>query len=260
MILVIKGYELDRETVASIGTIADAPVVNWNPDNPFQVRSKRRRAEQYLDALPAYDLVYTWGRHLIDPLRSEGAARVEHLPFAHDPFVHHPREVTPAYACEITFVGQWSPKRESILRTLTDYDLQVRGLWWNERCSDPELRSCVKGGHLDAEEYAKAINAGSIVINVVGDHNLPYYNMRTFEIPAVRSVMATTRSEGQQEVFTDGVDCLMYDGPDELATEVDRLLNDRSRLSEVAANGHETVQEHTYRARMESFLQTVKAL
>ncbi|WP_246984051.1 CgeB family protein [Halorientalis marina] len=257
LVFVMKGSYLDSDAVRRLRKVTGAPVVSWNQDNPFQVRSEHRRDETYLDAITEYDIVYTWGRHLIDDFLAAGARQVEHLPFAHDPVIHHPTETVPKYDCEVAFIGQWSPKRERVLSALTGFNLQIRGLWWAQRCEDETLRQCVEGESLAGEEYARAMSSADAVVNVVGDHNVPFYNMRTFEIPAVQSLMLTTRTEGQEEVFPDGEACLMFSDPEDLRTAAESALEKPHRLRAIADRGYEIAQQHTYEHRMRTVLEDV---
>jgi len=176
------------------------------------------------------------------------------LPFAHDPTIHHPTETVPRYDCEVAFVGCWSEKRERLLSHLTGFDLQVRGPAWRDECTDTDLADRVAGGAVHGEEYTRAMSSADVVVNVVGDHNVPGHNRRTFEAPASGSPTVTTRTPGQATFFTEGEDVAMYDDGEELRAVVERYLADEGRRERVAANGREAVRPHTYEERMRTIL------
>lgn len=254
LILVLKGYDLDRGVLERAKQVSDAVTVNWNPDNPFQVRAQRTRADTYLDSLPAYDLSCIWGDFLVNDLRREGANRVAVLPFAHDPTLHYPATPAPEYECDVSFVGHWSEKRERLIASLTDFDLGVWGPGWADNCGTASLQSALRGGSLNGTEYIRAMSSADAVVNVLGDHNLPSHNMRTFEAPASGSLTVTERTPGQAAFFTEDDDVAMYDDPVELAETVGYYLENDAERERVAANGYAAVQPHTYEARMETLL------
>jgi len=257
-VLVMKGYDLSQERLKRIQHATDSVLCNWNPDNPYKIRSEERIATDYLDTLPAYDIVFTWGEFLLDRLREDGADDVRHLPFAHDPQFHHPAEPNNEYNCEVTFLGHYSSKRERHLSPLTDLNFQLRGNMWRWKCFDLSLRRCYRGAALGHPSYTHAMASADIVVNVVADHNLPEHNMRTFEVPASGSLMVTTRSEGQQRYFPDENACLMYDDPAELRDIVAQYLDDDEEREAIAASGRERVKEQTYERRMAQLVDAVK--
>lgn len=256
IVLVIKGYNLDDDTIQCLNERTSAVLVNWNPDNPFQVRSTPKLAEAYLQSLPAYDVVFIWGEFLIDRLYEYGARRVEHLPFGYDPEFHRPMEPNSEYACDVIFLGHWSKKRERVLENITnmDVDFDLWGNYWKWRCWKPSLRRCLRGDALMGESYARAMSSAKIVVNVVADHNMPAYNMRTFEIPATRSFMLTTDTEGQRKIFDPEQEAAMYEGPQELAELISYYLDADQERQAIADRGHKRVQNHSYRDRMEKVL------
>lgn len=249
-LLVMKGYELSRECLERIRKSTGATLLNWNPDNPYQVRSKQRHATDYLDTLPVYDVVFTWGEFLMTPLKSDGGTDVRHLPFAHDPSYHYPGDPRAKYDCEVAFLGHYSSKREQYLSTLTEFDFQLRGNMWRWKCFDLSLRRAYQSSALGHPEYARAMASADIVVNVVADHNIPAQNMRTFEAPASGSLMVTTRTEGQQRYFPDEEACVMYDDPEDLREVVAYYLDNDEKREAIAARGREYIQEHTYADRM----------
>jgi spore maturation protein CgeB len=251
---IIKGYNLSRETVNRIQKAADVVVANWNPDNQFQVRSEASEASTYLDALPAYDIVFTWGQFLLDPLKDRGARRTAYLPFGWDPELHSPTESVDRYECDVVFLGIWSTKRQQVLSGLLDFNLDIWGNYWKTRCWNIPLRRCRRGSKLSGEEYAKAMSSAKIVVNVLADHNVPSHNMRTFEAPATESVMATTRTDGQKEFFSDEQDVIMYDDKEELRQKVAYYLDNEREREEIANSGRKAISNHTYTDRMRSVI------
>lgn len=256
-VLVMKGYDLSKDRLERIRRSTDAVLCNWNPDNPYKVRSQERVATEYLDTLPTYDLVFTWAEFLLNQLREDGADEVRHLPFAHDPQFHHPTEPHNEYECEVAFLGHYSPKRKRHLSALTEFDFQLRGNMWRWKCFDWSLRRCYRGAALGHPSYTCAMASTDIVVNVVADHNLPEHNMRTFEAPASGSLMVTTRSEGQERYFPDEDACLMYDEPAELRDIVAQYLDDEEEREAIAARGRECVEGHTYERRMAKLVDAV---
>lgn len=256
LVLVIKGYDIHREAVETMSD-DDTVVVNWNPDNPYQVRSTRKRAETYLDAVDAYDHMFTWGDFLGPKLRDAGASRVSSLPFGYDPKIHRPEEPDERYECPVAFFGHYSKKRERFLSPLTDHGLQIWGNGWRRNCFDRSLRATHRGAALDPPDYSRGMAAADIVVNVVADHNLPAHNMRTFEIPATGSLMLTTHSTGQAEYFPDDRGCVMYETPDELSTLVAEYLDNPSERRRIGSQARELVEGHAYEDRMARLVEVV---
>jgi spore maturation protein CgeB len=255
LVFIVKGYELDRTLVESLRERSDAVIANWNPDNPFMFRSEKHRADNYLDALQAYDLVFIWGDFLFNRLRKEGASDVRFLPFASDPRIHHPAESDSEYEAEVVFLGHWSEKRQRMVEAITDIDLAVYGdKWWQKNLLNADVRGRIEGDPVRGEAYSVAMSSADLVLNVVGDHAGPEHNMRTFEIPAAKRPMLTNRTEGQERFFTDGEEAIMYDDPEHLAELVEYYLDADKERERIAERGHEVARNHTYTDRMETVL------
>lgn len=258
LVLIVHGRNLDRETIQDIRGVSNAMVVNWYPDNPFAERSEKRRDTAYLDTVPAYDLVFIWGKHLLEPLRDCGAEQVQYLPFGFDPSLHRPLDPSPEFECDVIFLGHWSKKRESFLSALTEFDLNVYGNGWFRKCRTMDLRRAHEGKALQGEAYARAMSSSKIVVNVVADHNLPSHNMRTFEVPATESLMLTTRTDGQKDFFEEDQEVAMYESPEELRQKAEYYLDEDEKREMVAVKGLRTVKGHEYARRMQQVVNAVK--
>ncbi|WP_176819460.1 CgeB family protein [Halopenitus persicus] len=257
LVFVVKGSDFSRGNIEQIRVDSDATIINWNPDNPFKVRSKERRMQEYLDALPEYDAVFIWSEELFAPLRENGARNVELLPFGYTPELHYPARSKPKYECATVFLGHWSKKRQRYLTPLaeSDIDLSIYGGGWKRHCFDRTVRRHVQGGPVTGEEYSVAMCSADVVLNIVADHNLNAYNFRSFEIPATGSAMLTTHTERQEEIFGDGA--AYANDPEELLSETRRLLSNPDERQRMAERGADRVQPHTIRTRMERVIETV---
>jgi spore maturation protein CgeB len=259
LVFVIKGDDIPRSTLESAQRKSDAAFCNWNPDNPFMTRSQERRLDTYLDALPVYDCVFIWSEQLMSDLSDYGAERIEHLPFGFDPTVHYSAPLSEEYEAEVAFVGHTSDKRKQYMHALSglEIDLAIYGDYWKRPTADRTLRKHVRAGTIYGEKYCSAFCSADIVVNIVSDHNLDAYNMRTFEIPATGSFMLRTDTPGQRKIFEEGKAAAYFEEPADLRRTVKRYLNNEAKREAVAASGRETVREHSYRNRMTHVLETV---
>lgn len=262
VVFVIKGDDLPRSTIEEAKRTVDATFCNWNPDNPYMTRSMERTLDMYLDAIPAYDLIFIWSTELFSDLREYGAKQVEHLPFGFDPTVHYPAPVTADYEADVAFVGHPSPKRKRLMKALTDLDvdLAIYGDYWERWSMARRLRQHARDGTIYGEKYCSAFCSADIVVNVVSDHNLDAYNMRSFEIPATGSFMLTSDTDGQRSIFTEGTEAAYYEDEEELKQSVRYFIAHSDERDSIASAGITSVSNHSYADRMSTVLETVDAL
>jgi spore maturation protein CgeB len=257
LVFVIKGEQLCVDTIVGLKDTG-AVICNWNPDNPFQARGTNRRMEQYLETLSEYDEVFIWSDELFEPLYDAGAESVHELPFGFDPRKHYPIDPDPELDIDVLFAGHWSKKRQKLLKTLVDLDIElaVYGNGWQKHCFDRKLRSRHQGSAVYGTEYSRLYCSSKICINIVADHNLQAYNMRSFEIPATGSFMLTSRTKKQNLIFgeNDGIAC--FNNPSELRQKVRYYITENKERDTIAESGHETVQTHSYRDRMKTVIKT----
>jgi spore maturation protein CgeB len=261
IVLIIKGDSLPIETIKRAKAHTDAVFCNWNPDNPFMARSAERRLDTYLEALPAYDVAFIWTEELFKDLREAGAQTVASLPFGYDSKLHRPAEPNQKHHADVVFVGHWSEKRQRLLAAVAelDVDLAIYGNYWKRKCFDHSVRRCLRGGGVFGEAYAKTLAGGTVAINVVADHNLEAWNMKTFEIPAIGTAMITSETQSQRDLFA-GEGAAYFETADDLKHIVSELLNDDQRRANIAESGNNIVEPHNYRKRMSHVIDTVKTV
>lgn len=262
VVFVIKGQNLPRSTIQEARAMSDACFCNWNPDNPFMTRSSERTLDTYLDALPEYDVCFIWSEELFPDLYDRGSQHVEHLAFGFDPTVHYPAPVKDEYEADVAFVGHTSQKRMCYIKALTelDVDVAIYGDYWKRPSVPPRIREHVRDGTVYGEDYNRAFCSADVVVNVVSDHNLEAYNMRTFEIPATDSFMLTTDTKCQRSIFPADECAAYFDSRETLKRKVRYYLTNDDERETIAAAGSTAVSGRSYENRMQTVLETINDL
>ncbi len=245
LVLVIKGRTISADTLAQAKKVLqDRPLINFNPDSTWDAANRTNRL---LDAIPIYDVHFTWNKHLLEPFREAGAQSVAYLPFAFDPLLHKPMGLKPIPEYDAIFIGTYSSDRDKLLGSLFGVDIRIVGNGWQKAAhvSKHWVISDARYG----QDAVHVLGNGMCSINILRAQNAGSHNMRTFEIPATANPMLTTRSEEQAQWFEEGTDMECYSTTEELKEKITMLSKDRRHAQEIAKNGYCRVREETYAKR-----------
>lgn len=262
LIAVIKGRELTMALLeAGRRSQAGSVWVNINPDDPFGSIHSGTSSLNILEAIPFFDVYYTWSRALVPRLLEAGSRRAVYLPFGYDPILHWtPKEGFPSPSREVCFVGTWDRERESLLEPLAGYDLRISGGRWESLRRGSPLREKVVSGPIAGERLCEAISRAGVSLNLLRPQNRGSHNMRTLEIPAIGGLMLTTRSAEQAEFFPENEACLMFDGVEEFRAKVDEALAGGPAMARIREEGRRRVAGHSYANRARRVLADVEAM
>jgi hypothetical protein len=254
VVIVVKGLEIPAAVLQGL-RMTGSRLVNILTDSPVIYPGVGDRAK--LDALGAYDLVVTFGRPFVPVLYQMGARRVERLPFAYDPGLHYPRQLTSEegrrYGSPVAYMGCWGPLQERWLSAVIPFGLRIYGIGWGHLPLGHPLRACV-GQAGWGEEFPKACIGARLVVNFIrAEHNCGH-SMKTFEVPACGGVHFVNRTEEQLEFFSEEEGTVYFDTPEELADKVRFGLSHPEWLEAVRAKGFERVKPHTYSERARELL------
>lgn len=259
LVLVIKGHRLSPNTIDRVRESTGAPIVNFFPDDPFS-KERSNRLAYGPNALAAYDLCFTFARHLIPEYERAGAKQTQYLPFARDPALHGPvaSPATPVF--DVVFVGNLDADRVRFLDALArDYRVAVFG----ERTTAvvPRGSALARATFAPAgygDDLARALACGAISLNVMRPQNSRSHNMRSFESPACGAFTLSQRTPELSELFIEGEHVVCFSGIDELRDAVARWLPDVRGRSAVAAAGFARVRDDTYARRAATVLQVAR--
>jgi glycosyltransferase involved in cell wall biosynthesis len=222
LFFVFKGRYVHPDAIRGVRRLG-AVAVNFYPDVSF-----RAHGDLIPQALPEYDWVFTTKRFgLADMAEQLGIETASFLPHGYDPEVHAPWPLTDedlaAYACDVSFIGTWSPKKQALLERLAaerpDIHMRVWGSQWGP--ARASLGERIEGRHVLGVEYAKALRASKINLGIlsearVGSSAGDAITSRTFHIPATGAFMLHERTDEFLDYFREGEECGCFGDADEL--------------------------------------------
>jgi spore maturation protein CgeB len=224
--------------------------------------------DETIITLPLYDLVASYGREAIAPLRQLGANHVEWIPLAGDPHMHLINSFSETdkqkYEADISFVGGWRPEREAtiqiVLAAFQNKKVTIWGPDWGRYCrGKKDILKSWQGRSLYEKDFAKAIALSRISLNIIDDTNYPAANMRFFEIPMAGGLQLCSPCPEMENDFKHGETLFYYKDADELVEIIRSLLANDSLRMRVAKSAQEKVLgEHTYVHRARKILELLQ--
>jgi len=256
ILFVIQGHTLFPETISTIKRRFGPTTINWFQDYP-------KDFEVSLKLAPVFDHFFMTDSYAVQYHLNIGNKNVKCLPFACDPQIHRPfnltKEEQKTYAADIVFVGSMYEYRIKQLENLVDFNLAIWGPGWKNLQDGSPLKRFVRGDAVTPSEWVKIFNASKIIFNHIGEYNMPPYltgnnivNMRFFEALGCKAFQIVDyKKDISSFLFSDREDLVCFKDDDELKELVKYYLarpEERKRISE---NGHRKVLErHTYIHRM----------
>lgn len=243
LFFVFKGRYVTAETVREVRALG-ACAVNFYPDVSFLAHGR------YLPmALPVYDWVFTTKRFGLEDMASHlGVRTASFLPHGYDPEVHAPwcldDEDRERYACDVSFIGTWSPKKQSLLEHLAVRMPGLRMRVWGSQWEGARgsLGARVEGRHVLGVEYAKALRASAVNVAILseartGASSGDAITSRTFHIPATGAFMLHERTDEFLEYFREGTQCGCFGDAGELVSKVAYYLEHAAEREAIAEAG-----------------------
>lgn len=218
-------------------------VINYNVDDPTGKRDSYR-FQSYRLAVPEYDLVTVVREVNVDEVRSLGARRVLRVFRSADEVSHSPLQITPSdhqkWKCEALFLGTWMSGRDTFLMRLIKRGVPVtiQGARWHRAPAWSEIQSHWRGGHLEGQEYAKAIQCAQVNIGLLSSENRDLHTTRSLEVPALGGLLCAERTPEHLSLYKDGEEALFWDTAEECADLCRWAITNPKEAATIAARGH----------------------
>ena len=227
-------------------------VVNYLTDDPWNPIHRRRC---FLRNLRDYDHIFSTKEALRPRLEAAGIPSTSWLPFAYDPELHHPIDVTDPEAADVLFVGTGAAERLPWLEALADLPglrRRIHGNSW-EGLSTPGWE---KGPAVVGEDYCRAMGSARVVLGLLRQANGDLSTDRSYEIGAIGGCGLYQDTSEHRALLQNYPDGGFFKDPTELRARVEALLRDPERQEQLRQGGAQTVRrpQHTYGARLRTIL------
>lgn len=256
LLLCIGFAPLPRPVLERIGTsgICRAVYLTDDPWNPAH------HSKWFINALAAYDYVFTARRANLGDCETAGASHVSYLPFGYDPALCPPvgsdcGETGKSF--DILFAGGADRTRVPYISALVKAGLNVAlfGSYW-ERFA--ETRSLTRG-QVPVAEIPSLVARSRILLCLVRQANRDETSMRSFELPAMGGAMLVEHTDEHARLFgPEGESALFFRNVEEMVIKARNLVQDAAMRSRMASSAQNRIRDgkHTYSDRLCTILHT----
>lgn len=218
---------------------------------------RRYSFRRLLAGIPDYDAHVVTNPRNIDEMRRRGAGPIVMARFGYDPALHHIAASITAreYKYDVTFIGHWEPATERLIAALREGGVRTHVWgpgWRRSRLDDRGSIQPVSG-----RAYVDVIGASRIALGILSKWNFNTSASRTYEIPAIGSLLLGERTPEHVESYIEGREAEFFDTADELVEKARRYLADEPLRQSVAAAGQRRCLTSGYSqtARMREILE-----
>jgi hypothetical protein len=260
-----------------------ARLISFTPDPYFTLTWKRTRL---MDAAMREFDVFVYCKSYEKADYEALGKQVIYMPLGYCDETHRPLPSGDSrWHCDVGFLGGWEPRREWLLNKVasTGVDLKIWGGYWeflnDGRATlrrriilkqlagaepfaihrDPMLSSCLSGGEVYGDDYARALSGAKIGLGFLRKVCPDQHTTRTFEIPACGSMLLADRTDEHRELFEEGVEADYFDSALELVEKI-RFYQSHAdiRLKIAAAGGSRAITgRYAYVYRMAEALKAI---
>jgi len=231
---------------------AGVPVINYMVDNPF-AQIYRMKCRHYRAALPYYDLAVQLRDTGAALAHKAGARNVYRAHHTADEIAHSPRPISDGqrslYSSEVAFGGTWFPERGAFLAELIHHGvpLSIWGNYWKRAPEWEVLAPHWRGAALnDDDSYAAAIQSAKICIGLLSEEVEDQVTSRSFEIPALGTLLCAKRTKEHLHYFGEGEEAVFWEDATECAKACLDLLADEERRRAIAWRGRDRALRDGY--------------
>ena len=246
-VLIDKGTVVKRDTLRALKRgAAKGVAMHFTPDAAFV----DNRSREFFRAIPDYDLLVTTKPFEVDAYRRAGARELMLIEQGYGLRIDAAlaKGVPDHLQSEVVFVGHCQPHYMQMLRVAAEAaPLAIWGPGWPEKVRrHPWLRDVVRGPALFGPDYARALAGAKIAIGLLSKRIPETTTTRTFEIPAMGTMLLAERTGDHLRLFQEGREAAFFEGPEELTSQLQRYLGDEEARKAIARAGQEKCHSAGY--------------
>ena len=233
--------------------------VFWDVDAPATLdRVKADRSDPFLDLIPQYDLILTYGGGdpVVQNYKALGARECVPIYNALDPDTHHPVPADERFMCDLALLANRLPDREARVETffletakkLPELRFVLGGSGWGDK---PMPANVNYVGHVYTRDHNAFNCSARAVLNVNRDSMASYGfspPTRIFEAAGAGACLITDAWEGIETFLTPDREVLVANDADDVVRHLRSLDEKKARAIGEAAL-QRVLAEHTYEHR-----------
>ena len=251
----------DQLLESAILDIKDAHTISvfWDVDAPATLdRVKADRLDPFLDLIPLYDLILTYGGGdpVVKSYRALGARDCIPIYNALDPETHHPVPAQEKFKSDLALLANRLPDREARIehfffeaaRRLPNFQFTLGGNGW---IGKPMPVNVNYVGHVYTRDHNAFNCSARAVLNVNRDSMASYGfspPTRIFEAAGSAACLITDAWEGIETFLTPDQEVLVAHDTDDVVRHLSLLDQQKAKAIGEAAR-RRVIAEHTYRHR-----------
>lgn len=230
-------------TIAALRVTAPI-ILNYNNDDPFGKRDKRRFAA-YRSAVKEYDLLVVCREVNVGEAIDSQAKSVLLVCMSADEVAHAPLTLVQSemekWRSEVVFVGTWMPERGPFMARLLELGVPLRifGDRWHKAPEWQCIRQAWAGPNLAGADYVKAIQCAKLNLGLLSKGNRDLHTTRSAEIPYVGSVLCAERTMEHEAMYRENEEAVFWSTPEECAEKCFWLLENPAIRERIAQAGRE---------------------
>ena len=252
LVLTVGGAPVPGEVITAVPGAAALRWTHWFPGIPGD-------PEAMAEAVLGYDRVFLPGTAAAAWYGERTSRAFDALAPGCDPSVHRPMRVreTPLKS-NVTFVGEATPWRESMLAELLDFGLTVWGAGWRST----RLRDYCLDERLSDDDANRAIAGSTVAVTLQREAPGPDGPPRTvtarlFETAAMGVPQVVDATDDLSGHFAPGEEVLAVEDPATLRAAVKHTLYHHAERDAMAqAARRRALGNHTYMHRMKAVVAT----
>lgn len=240
-------------------------VVFWDVDAPATLdRVHNNPTDQFITLIPAYDMVLTYGggKPVVKAYEALGAKKCVPIYNALDTATHFPVEPDEKFACDLAFLGNRLPDRETRVEefflkpaaALPDKKFIIGGSGWADKLMSENVTYI---GHVYTKGH-NAFNCTPKAVLNISRESMARYGFspatRVFEAAGAAACIITDYWEGIGFFFEPDKEILVAKDGAEVAAILAALTDEKAKAIGEAAY-RKVLSEHTYSHRAEQLEQ-----
>lgn len=223
-------------------------VAIYNNDDPFGPDRDSPHWVAFRNLVPVADLVLAYRDLNLREYIQSGAKKVSLLRSCFDPRRDRPVPPSAELVSDVVFVGHYEDDdRIPCIEALIEAGIRFRlaGPGWH-LTSSSAIRSL---GHISparGKKYAEYLCSAKLALTFFSKRNRDEYTRRCFEIPAMGVPLVSPKTPTMQNLFEEGSECAMFEGPKDLVSLCRHLLSDSGQRKLLGLRGRRRVYKSGY--------------